>query len=484
MIACDADSSGCIKHVEIVSVNSRLFNSWRLNSCLTLNDVRPVKAIQFRYAASDDLASLFEDFRLMCNDAIRIALKEKPRSRFTLIEVAYPRLKEYGLHTHYILSACEVAYSVYRNKGRKSHPYIERAFLKLDNQSYSLNHLLLRIPTTPRHFVYLTLQGSNYHLSFIDDPTLKRGSITLTGRAVSIAFWKEISEMETQGEVGVDLNERNVTASDTSGTTVFDTSDVAELKERYRAIRARVGRRTRRDNRISQRLYAKYGTREKNRTTQALHQVSKAIVAQAKERKLGIVMEKLKGIRKLYRRGNGQGPSFRGRMNSWTFRELQRQVDYKARWEAIRVGYVNPRGTSSKCPNCDSPLIELEGRRVMCPSCGQSGDRDVVASRNIMAASVRAVRPSKGSREGEPRRQEKASNPGADEWKLALAMAGELTEPQVKGVRLGVQQIPPFRLVIRGLDLDEPALLIGRLVDELWPHGQVLVHASDHPGEW
>ena len=31
----------------------------------------------------------------------------------------------------------------------------------------------------------------------------------------------------------------------------------------------------------------------------------------------GTVMEKLKGIRKLYRRGNGQGPSFRGRMNSW-----------------------------------------------------------------------------------------------------------------------------------------------------------------------
>src|SRR2546426_10161965 len=109
--------------------------------------MRPVKAVQFRYVASDELASLFENFRLMCNDAIRIALKERPRSRFALIEMVYPRLKEYGLHTHYILSACEVAYSVYRNKDRKSDPYIERAFLKLDNQSYSLNHLLLRIPT-------------------------------------------------------------------------------------------------------------------------------------------------------------------------------------------------------------------------------------------------------------------------------------------------------------------------------------------------
>jgi putative transposase len=376
--------------------------------------MRQVKAIQFRYVASDELVSLFEDFHLMCNDAIRIAIKEKPRSRFTLIGLAYPRLKEYGLHTHYILSACEVAYSVYRNKDRKSVPYIERAFLKLDSQSYSLNHLLLRIPTTPRRFVYLTLQGSDYHhRSFIDDPTLKRGSITLTGRAVSIAFSREIAEMETLGRVGIDMNERNVTASDTSGvTTVFDTSNVAELKERYRCIRAKIGRVTRqKDNRISQRLYARYGKREKNRTTQALHRVSKVIVERVKERKFGIVMERLKGIRKLYRRGNGQGSSFRGRMNSWTFRELQRQVEYKARWEGIPVSFGSPRGTSSKCPNCDSPLIELEGRRVLCPSCGQGGDRDVIASRNIMAAPVRAARPSKGSHEGEPRRQEKASNP-------------------------------------------------------------------------
>src|SRR5712691_6853920 len=238
--------------------------------------MRQVKAIQFRYVASGELASLFEDFRLMCNDAIRIALKEKPRSRFTLIEMAYPRLKEYALHTHYILSACEVAYSVYRNKDRRSQPYIERAFLKLDNQSYSLNHLLLRIPTTPRRFIYLTLKGSDYHLSFIDDPTLKKGSVTLTPRAVSIAFSKEGVEIMTQGEVGVDVNERNVTASDTSGVTiVFDTSKVAEIKERYRFIRAKIGRATRQDQRISQRLYARYGTREKNRTTQALHQVSK-----------------------------------------------------------------------------------------------------------------------------------------------------------------------------------------------------------------
>src|SRR2546427_4572918 len=103
----------------------------------------------------------------MCNDAIRIAIKGKPRSRFTLIELAYPRLKEYGLHTHYILSACEVAYSAFKNGKRKADPYIRRPFMKLDSQTYTLNHLVLRIPTRPRRFVYLTLRASNYHLAFV-----------------------------------------------------------------------------------------------------------------------------------------------------------------------------------------------------------------------------------------------------------------------------------------------------------------------------
>ena len=44
--------------------------------------MRPVKSIQFSYAASADLRSLFEDFPLMCNDAIRIAIEQKPKSRF------------------------------------------------------------------------------------------------------------------------------------------------------------------------------------------------------------------------------------------------------------------------------------------------------------------------------------------------------------------------------------------------------------------
>ena len=318
----------------------------------------------------------------------------KPKSRFRLIELAYPRLKSYGLHTHYILSACEVAYSACKNRKRKSTPRITRPFIKLDSQTYTLNHLILRIPTRPRHFIYLTLHASNYHLSFVDDPALKRGSITLTDSALAIAFTKKTAENEPRGRMGIDVNERNVTWADSAGTVrKEDTSAVAELKERYKALRAKIAERTSKDRRIQRRLLSKYGKRERDRTTQALHRVTKRIVEHAKANGHAIVMENLKGIRKLYRRGNGQGPSFRGRMNSWTFREIQRQIEYKARWEGIPVHYVNPRGTSRKCPKCGSSLMEIEGRRLMCPSCKQVEDRDDIAAMNLMACEVPQARP-------------------------------------------------------------------------------------------
>jgi hypothetical protein len=57
----------------------------------------------------------------------------------------------------------------------------------------------LRIPTRPRRFIYLTLDASDRHLSFIDDSTLKRGSVTIIDRTISIAVSKEVTIGEPRG---------------------------------------------------------------------------------------------------------------------------------------------------------------------------------------------------------------------------------------------------------------------------------------------
>jgi len=357
--------------------------------------VHSVKAVRFQYDASKELSSLFEEFRLMCNDAIRIALNHKPRNRLKLTELAYTRLKEYGLHTHYILSACEVAYSVFKNAKRKADPFIRKHFIKLDSQTYRLNHLVLRIPTRPRHFVYLTLHGSDYHLSLVDDPRLKRGSITLTDSILAVALSRETAEIATHGRIGIDVNERNVTWADSSGLVgKEDTSAVAELKERYKAVRAKMPSARARTSESNEGFsQSTEDARETERPRQSTESPRESCT-RAKTNGQIIIMENLKGIRKLYRRGNGQGRSFRGRMNSWTFHEDQRQIDYKARWEGVPVYYVNPRNTSRKCPTCGSSLVELEGRQLRCPSCKKTEDRDVVASKNLLACAVPQARPS------------------------------------------------------------------------------------------
>ena len=120
-----------------------------------------------------------------------------------------------------------------------------------------------------------------------------------------------------------------------------------------------------------------------------LHNVSANIVLQASVKRQAIVMEDLRGIRKLYRKGNGQGASYRGRMNSWSFAELQRQIQYKADWIGIPVIYVRAYGTSAKCSKCGHHALPEENRKLHCPNCNLTIDRDENAARNILARGLR-----------------------------------------------------------------------------------------------
>ena len=100
-------------------------------------------------------------------------------------------------------------------------------------------------------------------------------------------------------------------------------------------------------------------------------------------------MEKLTGIRRLYQKGNGQSRNYRARMNSWSYGELQRQIEYKARWEGVRVIYVPARNTSKRCSVCGYKTLESAGRRLWGPKCGTILDRDENAARNLAAGGLR-----------------------------------------------------------------------------------------------
>jgi len=112
------------------------------------------------------------------------------------------------------------------------------------------------------------------------------------------------------------------------------------------------------------------------------------IVADALKHRQAIVLENIEGIRRLYGRGNRQGPRQRYRMNSWSFGEAQRQIEYKARWAGlpvIRLSRRETRGTSVVCHRCGERLQEDRQlrRKLWCASCRGMMDRDVVAAVNV-----------------------------------------------------------------------------------------------------
>src|SRR5207302_6607573 len=108
----------------------------------------------------------------------------------------------------------------------------------------------------------------------------------------------------------------------------------------------------------------------------------------AVQRREAIVLENIEGIRCLYRRGNGQNREYRGRMNGWSFGEVQRQIEYKARWvglPVIRLSRRETRGSSVSCPRCGERLQSDKRlvRKLWCGKCRVVMDRDMVAAINL-----------------------------------------------------------------------------------------------------
>ena len=52
---------------------------------------------------------------------------------------------------------------------------------------------------------------------------------------------------------------------------------------------------------------------------------------------------------------------------------------------------VDPWGTSSECPQCESKLEENGYRRLRCPRCGFEADRDVIGKLNIRKRALKML---------------------------------------------------------------------------------------------
>jgi putative transposase len=315
----------------------------------------------------------------MVNHSISIGLEAKRTSLKSLSTVSYHRLKEFKTDSRYRLCAISRAAGILRNYNNlsKKHkvrtPYCRRAGLTI---CYGIRVNQMGELSLPGGF---NIPLNKHVLRTLSEPGLRLRSATLTESTLNIAYSKEIPTVECRGLIGVDKNLYNITAADSlHNVLVYNTARVVAVKTAAKHTAARFKRD---DNRIRRRISSKYGRIQRHRTQWLLHNTSKRLVDHASKNRLGIVLENINGIRKLYRKGNGQGRKYRGRLNAWSYYELDREISYKASWNGLRVIHVNPNGTSGKCSVCgDRMVFSKESRTLHCPSCGYYVDRDVNAA--------------------------------------------------------------------------------------------------------
>jgi IS605 OrfB family transposase len=73
------------------------------------------------------------------------------------------------------------------------------------------------------------------------------------------------------------------------------------------------------------------------------------------------------------------------------YSRLVKWIDWQAMKHGAPIVIVDPRKTSSECPNCDSKLEENGYRRLRCPRCGFEADRDVIGKLNIRKRALKML---------------------------------------------------------------------------------------------
>ena len=362
-----------------------------------------VKTLDFQLDIQSDNEGLLYDScleaRSAYNETIRLAkdgvdwdaIPDRVADNATLVKNTTQRVVAKAL------GAMENYYE-YDDFGQPSHTKDDTYPLRANyEEGYNLSltddgDVAFRISAKPYKHVTGVLNGSAAHLAVLktalksdewrigtaetlfhnDTPEL-HVTVTNTERSVR-------DKQDSQTVVGVDVNEDNValTALSESGvedTLVIDFPEIKFERHRYFTMRKRV------QSAGKSGMHDTLEGREERFVRDRLHKVSRHIVewSQQFERPC-IVFEDLKEMRDSI----DYGTRMNRRLHHLPFRALQFYTSYKASFEGIPIGWINPEYTSQRCPMCGhTERANRNKKRFKCKVCSHQDHSDRGASVNI-----------------------------------------------------------------------------------------------------
>lgn len=328
------------------------------------------------------LLSTLERANEACNYLSGIACETKTFRQFSLHKLAYYETREKFELSSQMVIRCEAkvadAYKLDKKAHRTFKPHGAIAYdsrilkWKLDSFSVSIWTLEGRqdilFSTGERQLQWLKFQHGESDLVYTK------------GRFYLLATCEvpEPEESDVEGYLGVDMGIVNI-ASDSLGAS-YSGETVKRTRRKNRRLRKSLQKC---GSRRAKRKLKKLSGKESRFAKDVNHCVAKAIVKTAEHNRLGIAVEKLKGIRGRVR----VNKAVRDDLHSWAFYQLGEYIRYKARLAGVPVTEVDPRNTSrtcSKCGHCDKGNRKSQAE-FLCQVCGYAADADLNAAVNIAA---------------------------------------------------------------------------------------------------
>lgn len=283
------------------------------------------------------------------------------------------------------LTAPKLSSAYARNRFKSKSPddpvYLAHYDLQLQRRPTKHCRVWVRIPYMPRNPVWLPLRMGKDAESTLFASKL-RDSKLIAGRDGK--FWmhftvtREVTPIQPRAVLAVDLGEKRL------ATTVLLTKDgfreprlygkqARGIRRHYSWLRKRLG-----EHKLL-RVIRKVKDTERRKINTLCHQISHAIVMQAKVENAIIVLGDLKAIR-----SRAAGRRMNRIVSHMPYHKLTQQISYKAAWEGITVLRLNERGTSKTCHRCGSTDTSRIRQPIFeCHACGLIYNADLNGAMNI-----------------------------------------------------------------------------------------------------
>lgn len=324
-------------------------------------------------------------------------------NRNSIQAVCYKDVKEqFGLTANHVVRACaRVAANrlTAKQKGKKV-KYIKPTSFDCDARTFRFveSNWSVSVSTTGKRLT-APIRASNYHRGKLkgQKPTSAQVCLHRDGNwYIHIQLKSEAPKTQNANKViGVDFGRRDIAVTSTGKS--WSGKEIQQTRDKYSRVRASLQKKasqgTRSTRRRARQILKRLSGREKRYQAWLNHNISKAIIAEAKNTQSFVSIENLTGIRERTNQ-KPRNKTERRRSNSWAFYQLRTFLEYKGIKEGVEVLAINPAYTSQTC-NCCLQIGLRSNKSFTCSNvrCGWIGDADDNGSKMIALLGLSVSQP-------------------------------------------------------------------------------------------